>query len=79
MIAIPLMPLECLPVGQRGVVAEVVGPDALVAGLAARGLHVGSRCEVLTAGEPMLLRIGDTRLSLRTDRAVDILIRPEAG
>lgn len=73
-----LMPLEYLHAGQWADVAEVSGEPGWVSRLAEMGVRIGSRVRVVQGGSPCLLQIGDSRLSLRGDWAMQILVRPVA-
>lgn len=70
-----IVPLELLRAGEAGEVIDVLGNEKLVARLAEKGLRKGSRLEALQPGDPFLLRIDETRLSLRTDGQVDVMVR----
>jgi Fe2+ transport system protein FeoA len=70
------MPLELLHNGQSADVAEVHGEPGWITRLAEMGVRIGSRLIVLQAGSPCLLQVGDSRLSLRGDWAMQILVRP---
>ncbi|MBI2805784.1 MAG: ferrous iron transport protein A [Planctomycetes bacterium] len=72
------MPLEYLHAGQWADVAEVSGEPGWVSRLAEMGVRIGSRVRVVQGGSPCLLQIGDSRLSLRGDWAMQILVRPVA-
>lgn len=71
-----LMPLELLSNGQWADVADVSGEPGWVGRLAELGVRIGSRLRVLQAGSPCLLQVGEARLSLRSDMATQILVRP---
>ncbi len=71
-----LLPLECLRPGERAEVADVCGEPAWVARLAELGVRVGCLLEVLRSGSPCLIRVGGSRLSLRGDHAMQVLVRP---
>ena len=71
-----MLPLELLNSGEWADVAEVYGEPTWVSRLAEVGLHVGCRVRVLQPGSPCLLQIGGVRLSLRSDQATRILVRP---
>lgn len=64
----------------HGVIADVVDIEAasgaLLARLAARGLVPGASLEILRGGDPMLVRIDDSRWALTREDAVHILVRP---
>lgn len=69
------MPLDCLRSGESGDVAELHGDAVLVHRLEEMGLRPGTRVRVLQAGCPMLVQVGESRLSLRMD-GLDVLVRP---
>lgn len=69
-----VVPLELLRVGEIGHVVSVQGADRIVARLAENGLREGCRLEVLTTGESIVCRVDETKLSMRTDGAVDVLV-----
>ncbi|HWG47732.1 MAG TPA: FeoA family protein [Gemmataceae bacterium] len=73
-----LLPLELLRSGEWADVAEVTGEPSWVGRLAELGVRAGSRLRMLQAGWPCLLQIGGSRLSLRGERGVQILVRPVA-
>ena len=74
-----LLPLELLHAGQWADVADVAGEPGWVSRLAEMGVRIGSRLRVLQAGSPCLLQVGDCRLSLRGDLAMQIMVRPIAS
>jgi ferrous iron transport protein A len=71
-----LMPLEFLSAGAWADVAEVTGEPGWVTRLAEMGVRIGCRLRVVQPGSPCLLQIGESRLSLRGDWAMQILVRP---
>jgi Fe2+ transport system protein FeoA len=71
-----LLPLELLNCGEWADVAEIYGDLAWVSRLAELGVRVGCRLRVIQAGRPCLLEIGGVRLSLRSDPALQIVVRP---
>jgi len=71
-----LMPLEFLHAGAWADVAEVTGEPGWVTRLGEMGVRIGSRLRVLQSGSPCLLQVGESRLSLRGDLAMQILVRP---
>jgi ferrous iron transport protein A len=73
-----VLPLELLRRGEWGEVAEVHGEPGWVGRMAELGFRAGSRVLVLQSGSPCLVRIGETRLSLRGDDAMQIVVRPVA-
>jgi ferrous iron transport protein A len=74
----PLLPLELLQAGEAADVAEVHGEPAWVGRMAELGLRAGSRVQVLQPGSPCLLQVNGTRLCLRGEQAMQILVRPVA-
>jgi ferrous iron transport protein A len=71
-----LMPLELLRTGDWADVEHVTGDPGWVGRLAELGVRIGCRLRVLQAGSPCLLQVGESRLSLRGDWALQILVRP---
>jgi ferrous iron transport protein A len=71
-----LLPLELLQEGEWADVAEVTGEPAWVGRMAELGVRPGCRLRVLRPGSPCLLQIGGSRLSLRGEWAMQILVRP---
>ena len=73
-----LLPLEMLQTGEWADVEEVHGEPAWVGRMSDLGLRIGARLQMVRSGSPCLLQVGDSRLSLRGDWAVQILVRPIA-
>ena len=73
-----ILPIELLGTGDWADVAEVQGETSWVSRLAELGVRAGSRLQVLQPGSPCLLQVGGSRLSLRADLAMQILVRPVA-
>jgi ferrous iron transport protein A len=44
--------------------------------LAEMGVGVGSRLKMLRGGSPCLIQVGECRLSLRGDDAMQVMVRP---
>jgi ferrous iron transport protein A len=74
-----LLPLELLGGGEWADVAEVSGEPTWVGRMAELGVRTGSRLRVLQPGNPCLLQVGGSRLSLRGEYAFQILVRPVAA
>ena len=74
-----LLPVELLRPGEWAEVAEVTGEPAWVGRMAELGVRAGSRLQVLQPGSPCLLQVAGSRLSLRGDLAMQILVRPVAA
>ena len=71
-----MFPLELLRTGEWADVADVHGDAGWIGRLAELGVRIGSRLRVLQGGSPCLLQVGDSRLSLRSDWAMRIYVRP---
>ncbi len=69
--------LDQLRPGQRGRIVAIQGEDALVQRLLEMGLLEGQELEVLSfapLGDPLEIRLGDYRLSLRRREAARVLV-----
>lgn len=73
------LPLEMLESGEWAEIENVDGEPGLVCRMAELGLRAGCRLRMLQAGSPCLLDVGGCRLSLRSDCAMQILVRPVAA
>ena len=71
-----LLPLELLHPGEWADVAEVSGEPGWVGRLAELGIRAGCRLRVLQWGSPCLVQVDGSRLSLRSELAMQILVRP---
>jgi ferrous iron transport protein A len=71
-----LLPLELLNQGEWADVAELHGEPTWVGRMQELGLQVGCRLKMLRSGSPCLLQLGNCRLCLRGDWAMQILVRP---
>ncbi|MBL8795945.1 MAG: ferrous iron transport protein A [Planctomycetia bacterium] len=71
-----MLPLELLQAGEAADVAEVHGEPAWIGRMAELGLRPGSRVQVLQPGSPCMLQVNGTRLCLRGEQAMQILVRP---
>lgn len=74
-----LLPLDAIRPGEWADVADVSGEPTWIGRMAELGLRVGCRLRVLQPGSPCLVQLDGSRLSLRGDAAVQILVRPVAG
>lgn len=70
------MPVEWLCPGEWADVTEVTGEPVWVGRMAELGVRTGSRVQVLRPGTPCLLRVGGSRLSLRSDLGSQVMVRP---
>jgi ferrous iron transport protein A len=73
-----LVPLEMLRPGEWGEIADVAGEPTWVGRLAELGLRAGSRVQLVRSGSPCLVQVGCSRLSLRIEETLQILVRPAA-
>jgi Fe2+ transport system protein FeoA len=74
--------LDQLRPGQRGRVVALAGGDALVQRLLEMGLFEGEEVEVVgfaPLGDPMEVRLGDYRLSLRRSEAARVQVESAGG
>jgi Fe2+ transport system protein FeoA len=72
--------LDQLRPGQRGRITSVTGDDALVQRLMEMGLFEGEEVEVIALaplGDPIEIRRGDFRLSLRRREAARVLLEED--
>ena len=65
-----------IPSGVWADVVDVYGDSAWIVRLAEMGLRSGSRVRVVQSGQPCLVEIGATRLSLRGEEMSQILVQP---
>jgi ferrous iron transport protein A len=69
--------LDQLRPGQRGRISSLMGSDALVQRLMEMGLFEGEEIEVIALaplGDPIEIRLGDSRLSLRRSEAARVQV-----
>jgi ferrous iron transport protein A len=74
-----MVSLDQLRAGQRGRIDSVTGEDRMVQRLLEMGLLEGDEIEVIgfaPLGDPMEVRLGDARLSLRRVDAARIWLTP---
>ena len=71
--------LDCLANGQTAIIEKVGGDPAVAQRLGEFGLFEGERVEMIgTAplGDPVEIKIGNTRLSLRKSEAAGVRVSP---
>ena len=76
------MTLEQLPVGESGLIEDVLGQEALRARLLALGLRVGREVAVIRRawlGGPLHIRVGSTDIALRRKEAKLVRLAPARG
>ena len=74
-----MITLDQLRVGQRATVESVAGEPALVQRLLELGLIDGEEVEILAVaplGDPIEIRFGNSRLSLRRREAANVRVSP---
>ena len=74
--------LDSLVVGQRGVIRQVAGNDAITQRLMEMGVNDDEIVELIARaplGDPLEIRIRGYQLSLRISEAKRILVEPTAG
>jgi ferrous iron transport protein A len=71
----PPLPLEFLRAGELADIAEVTGEPIWVGRMAELGIRPGSRVQVIQGGSPCLLNVNGSRLCLRGEQAMQILVR----
>jgi ferrous iron transport protein A len=70
------LPITMLAAGQVAEVLQLVGPAESVRRFEELGLRTGARIEIVRAGSPCIIRIGDSRLCFREDAQVSVLVLP---
>jgi len=74
-----MIPLDQCRTGQRGRISRITGSDPLVQRLLEMGVLEGEEVEILgfaPLGDPVEIRLGDSRLSLRRSEATRIWLTP---
>lgn len=71
-----LLPLEFLRPGESADVAEITGEPGWICRMAELGVRVGCRLQMVQGGCPCLFQVGGSRLSLRGECAMKIMVRP---
>jgi Fe2+ transport system protein FeoA len=73
--AADLLPLQFLHSGAVAEIDEVMGDTTDVHRLAELGLRPGATVEILQSGSPCLVRVGASKLALRGDDLLHVLVR----
>lgn len=71
----PVVPIAAMRAGEYGQIVDIFGDSRLIAILGERGFRKGCRLEALEIGDPLLVKVDETRLSLRTDGQVEVLVQ----
>jgi Fe2+ transport system protein FeoA len=69
------IPLPLLVRGQRGRIDQLLGPPENVHRLEELGMRVGRPVEVLQGGRTCIVKLDGTRLALRDDEGLQVLVR----
>jgi ferrous iron transport protein A len=70
------LPITLLAAGQVAEIQQLVGPPEIIHRFEELGLRAGARIEVVRAGSPCIIRVGDSRLCIREDAQVRVLVAP---
>jgi ferrous iron transport protein A len=70
------VPITLLAAGQVAEVSQLVGPPERIRRFEELGLRVGTHIEIVRAGSPCIIRVGESRLCVREDAEVRILVAP---
>ena len=73
-----LVPLDRLQAGQSARVGRIVGPADDVHRLEEFGLHGGTKIQMFRPGNPCIIRTAGSKVCLRTDRLLSILVKLNA-
>jgi ferrous iron transport protein A len=71
-----LIPLSALLAGNRGRIHSVVGSSELIRHLAELGLKSGTQLEMVRPGATCILRINGTKLCIRGDELLRVMVTP---
>lgn len=74
-----VVPVAAMQPGEFGEIVDIFGDERIVARLGERGVRKGCRLEALAVGDPLLLKVDETRLSLRTDGQIEMLVQLVGG
>lgn len=69
--------LEDLREGDRASVLSLVGNQYDIARLSAMGIRGGARLQLLREGVPCIIGLDDSRLCLRPNKDLQIMVRPD--
>jgi ferrous iron transport protein A len=68
------IPLAVLRPGQVAEILQIVGPAEHVRRLEELGLRTGSQLEMVRSGSPCIIRIGGSKLCIRDDESLRVLV-----
>lgn len=69
-----ILPIELLRSGERGVIHDLFGEEAVIHRLSEMGLRPGVAFRMVQPGTPCILCIGEHRLTVRLDPSLQILV-----
>ena len=70
------LPITLLAAGQVAEVSQLIGPPESIRRFEELGLRTGAHIEIVRAGSPCIIRVGESRLCVREDAQVRILVAP---
>ena len=71
-----LIPLNRLSIGQSAHVSHIVGPLDQVHRLEEFGICGGMKIQMFRPGNPCIIRMGGNKVCIRSDRLLNVLVRP---
>lgn len=71
--------LRRLAAGRRARIVEIVGPADHVHRLEEFGLRGGTTIEIFRPGNPCIIRLAGSKVCLRADDRLDVLVEPTAA
>ena len=74
---VDFVPLQKLVTGQSAEVLQIEGRADHVHRLREFGLRQGCRIQMFRPGNPCILRTGGNKICLRTDRFLNVLVKPD--
>lgn len=69
-----ILPIELLRSGERGVIHDLLGNEAVVHRLSEMGLRPGVEFRMVQPGSPCIVCVGEHRLTVRLDPSLQILV-----
>ena len=70
------IPLTALRPGEVAEIWQVVGPAEYVRRLEELGLRSGATLEVIRGGSPCIVRVGGSKLCIRDDELLRVMVAP---
>jgi Fe2+ transport system protein FeoA len=69
-----LIPLQMLPAGTRGQIAQLLGQNEEIHRLEELGMRVGTPVEVVQSGSPCIVKLGSSKLCFRDNEGFRVLV-----